>query len=70
MVKKVTRKKKLTPEQERNALIFRLRGYYSNAMTLPFTASEMQSILKCVDAALIRLGAQTQSEYMKANKKT
>ena len=59
--RKTTRKKKLTPEQERNAKIFRLRGFYANAKTLPFNAVEMDHILSCVDKALYRLDASSQS---------
>lgn len=55
-------KAKLTPEQERNAVIFRLRGFYANAKTLPFDKSDMERILACVDRSLDRLGAELQSE--------
>ena len=63
------RKKKsapLTPEQKRNSDIFRLRGFYGNAKTLPFNAKELQVILNQIDLALDRLGAETQTDYMKA----
>lgn len=55
------KKPKLTPEQQRAANIFRLRGFYANAKTLPFNKAEMECILDCVDGALKRLGASTQS---------
>ena len=65
MVKRrIKRKPKLTPEQERNAQIFRLRGFYANSKTLPFTSMEILEILEIVDNALTRLGAQTQTDYM------
>ncbi len=57
--------KAMTPEQIRNAKIFRLRGFYSNAKTLPFAGAELEVILDCVDAALMRLKATPQSEYMR-----
>jgi hypothetical protein len=58
------RKPVLTDEQKRNSDIFRLRGYYSNAKTLPFNKAELVKILDCIDDALVRLGAESQSEYM------
>lgn len=66
--KRKTKKKKapLTDEQKRNSDIFRLRGFYANAKTLPFDRMNMAVILAAVDDALSDLGAITQSEYMKA----
>lgn len=61
------RKVKLTPEQQRNADIFRLRGFYANAKTLPFDAKGLKAILNAVDDALIGLSAEPQTSYM--NKK-
>lgn len=58
------RSKPKTPEQERNAAIFRLRGYYANAKTLPFNDNELGNILGCIDNALARLNAEIQSTYM------
>ena len=63
-MKRKTKKAPLTPEQKRNAHIFRLRGFYANAKTLPFDAHELGRILECIDGALHRLGAETQSRYM------
>lgn len=63
--RKRTKKKSLTPEQQRNADIFRLRGFYSNAKTLPFTTVGLTKILWAVDTALEQLGATTQTEYMR-----
>lgn len=63
--KKTTKRKvkaKLTPEQKRNSDIFRLRGFYSNAKTLPFNASQLAVILHAVDEALDGLGAEKQSK--------
>lgn len=57
--------KSMTPEQERNAHIFRLRGFYSNAKTLPFDRAELNEILRNVDSALVRLGATSQTDYMR-----
>ncbi len=54
----------LTPEQKRNSDIFRLRGFYANAKTLPFTPDELKWILQPIDAALRRLKAETQTVYM------
>lgn len=59
-------KTKLTPEQQRNSDIFRLRGFHSNAKTLPFSEADLARILDCVDNALQRLGAQSQTSYIKA----
>ena len=56
---------KLTPEQKRNSDIFRLRGFYANAKTLPFSSFELKAILNCVDGALLELGAETHTDYMK-----
>lgn len=68
VVKRKYKKKKLavsiTPEQKRNGQIFRLRGYYANARTLPFLARELDDILFHVDNALERLDAETQTDYM------
>lgn len=69
--KKWSRKpKKMTPEQERNAYIFRLRGFYANACTLPFEQKELNRILQCVDMALSELGATTQTDYMREKKQS
>ena len=65
MAKWKRKKKELTPEQERNSNIFRLRGFYANAKTLPFNKHDLNQILQCVDAALVELGAQSQSDYMR-----
>lgn len=43
--------------QKRNSEIFRLRGYYANAKTLPFTEAELNQIIILVNQALIRLEA-------------
>jgi hypothetical protein len=59
-------KPKLTPEQKRNSDIFRLRGFYANAKTLPFNAMGLRQILEAIDVALSDLGAQTQTDYMKS----
>lgn len=59
--RKTKPKAKLTPEQERNAKVFRLRGFYANAKTLPFDKSALKIILHEVDRALLELGAETQS---------
>lgn len=59
-------KVKLTPEQKRNSDIFRLRGFYANAKTLPFSKVSLDWILECVDKTLVDLGAQTQTDYMKS----
>lgn len=56
--------KAITPEQIRNAKIFRLRGFYANAKTLPFHPIELKRILECIDCALVRLDATTQTEHM------
>jgi hypothetical protein len=69
MAKRKKRKTALTPEQKRNSDIFRLRGFYANAKTLPFRELELNNILACVDSALDRLGAQTQSQYLGLNKR-
>lgn len=55
----------LTPEQKRNSDIFRLRGFHANAKTLPFDARGMKLITEAIDEALIELGAQTQTDYLK-----
>jgi len=57
-------KPKLTPEQKRNSDIFRLRGFYANAKTLPFSFYQLRRILIEVDIALEELGAETHSKYM------
>lgn len=62
--KKPKKKAPITPEQKRNSDIFRLRGFYANAKTLPFNKADLSVILDCVDSALGRLGAQTQTDYM------
>lgn len=64
MVKRKPKKKTLTPEQQRNSEIFHLRGFYGNAKTLPFNKTELGSILCCIDQALTRLGAETQTKHM------
>jgi hypothetical protein len=66
MAKKKSKRVKttLTPEQKRNADIFRLRGFYANAKTLPFRKEDLLRILQCVDNALIDLGAESQTNYM------
>lgn len=66
MAKKKSKRVKttLTPEQKRNADIFRLRGFYANAKTLPFKPHHLTSILLAVDGALIGLGAESQTNYM------
>lgn len=51
----------LNDAMKRNSQIFRLRGFYANAKTLPFNHIELGHILKCVDDALVRLDAETQS---------
>ena len=58
------RKTKLTPEQQRNSDIFRLRGFYANAKTLPFMNKGLKAILEAVDIALETLGAETQTSYL------
>ena len=55
----------LTAEQQRNSQIFRLRGFYANAKTLPFNPIELGHILLSVDDALTRLGAMTQTKHMR-----
>lgn len=68
MVVKRKKKKKvstLTPEQKRNSDIFRLRGFYANAKTLPFSKEAMSNILGAVDQSLRTLKAETQTDYMK-----
>lgn len=69
--KKSTWKKKkptMNESQRRNSDIFRLRGFYANACTLPFGPSDLKAILQCVDNALHNLGAEEQSSYMKPKK--
>jgi len=69
--KKSTWKKKkpaMNESQRRNSDIFRLRGFYANAKTLPFNRDQLGSILLCVDAALLNLDAEPQSAYMARNK--
>lgn len=62
--KRTKTKTPMTVEQVRNAQIFRLRGYYANGKTLPFTLTELDTILSCIDAALIRLDATSQSDHL------
>lgn len=65
MAKRRKKVSSLTPEQKRNSDIFRLRGFYANAKTLPFHPTEIKRILELVDCALARLDAETQTDYMK-----
>lgn len=62
--KKSKTKAALTPEQKRNSDIFRLRGFFSNAKTLPFDRPALKLILHEVDRALMELGAESHSSYM------